>query len=510
MRFITITPSFLFATSSAYVNPRGTVTSSPYPTSLRSALADHLDLSTLPTPPGHKPGTFRNLRDSISYIINPERFIANRSEIFGPVFLTNIFFKPTVVIGGQVAVKDFIEKEFKGKIIQSSLPDTFSELHTEYGALNLDSTGNEHKHLRKFFNKVLSPDSVETFMKDIDSEIDAYMIELKQRVAKDPDLKVYLTPELSKFCLNIFARIFSGASLTDDQVDDFVAYNNGLLSLSKNSRSWRLAYEALNRLKKEMSSRHNQSQEVSTKDNNETDKIVNEAYAFLLQNYPREKQSEAVGMSKTLMIWGAYIECASLMIKSLDVFEKLDETERSQMISNIIDESNSPQNKGLLARGVVRESLRLNPPAGGGFRVSDVDVEVAGFRIPAGTVVSADPRIGNLDNSLFPNASRTSPERWIPKDSSLPTLESSCPLKGTALNKGAGSWFPGGIGAHQCPGVPFSEAIAASFLIKFLQSFDKWEKVSGVNSKGDTKYNLMPIKIPVDEFAISVHPRSGL
>ena len=44
--------------------------------------------------------------------------------------------------------------------------------------------------------------------------------------------------------------------------------------------------------------------------------------------------------------------------------------------------------------GVLRESLRLTPPAGGGFRIARKGIKVAGFDVAEGVVVTADPRIG--------------------------------------------------------------------------------------------------------------------
>ena len=480
-----------------------------YVTSVRSALADEQDISTLPTPPGYKPGKLRNLGESISYLIDPERFIAKRSKIFGPVFMTNIFFRPTVVIGGQPSVKDFINKEYKGKITVSSLPETFSLLHTKYGPLNLDSTGSEHKHRREFHKKLFSPDSVEVFMKLVDDELDLFMIELKDRFTNDPKSNLCVTPELSKFCLNLFAKIFVGSTLNDEQVNDFVSYNAGLLALSKNTKTWKNAEKSLVRLQDEIAKKHYRKQEVNEHDLTDVDKAIAEAYSFLIKYYPEEEHRELIGTSKVLMIWGAYIECASLMAKSIELLEKIDPTERSILVSNIMNESIDQKPKHLLARGVVRESLRLNPPAGGGFRISESDIEIAGYRIPSGTVISADPRIGNLDDSLYPDSSKALPERWVPVNVNLPSQKSSCPLRGSALNKGLGSWFPGGIGAHQCPGVPLSEAIASSFIIKFVETFERWEKVGGVDSKGDPKYVKIPIKIPVDNFAMRVYPRHG-
>jgi hypothetical protein len=84
---------------------------------------------------------YRNIRDSISYLTNPDRFVADRSSKLGPIFLSYQFFRPTVFLGGQKNVQQFISRtELKNSVVYPALPDTFLELHTKWGALNMDST----------------------------------------------------------------------------------------------------------------------------------------------------------------------------------------------------------------------------------------------------------------------------------------------------------------------------------------------------------------------------------
>ena len=85
---------------------------------------------------------------------------------------------------------------------------------------------------------------------------------------------------------------------------------------------------------------------------------------------------------------------------------------------------------------------------------------------------------------------------------------SNCPVTGTARKLGLGSWFPGGIGAHQCPGMGLAEAIGESFVIKFCEKFSDWKCAGeGLDKRGNIKDVLIPIKIPVDEFTLAVTPR---
>jgi cytochrome P450 len=149
---------------------------------------------------------------------------------------------------------------------------------------------------------------------------------------------------------------------------------------------------------------------------------------------------------------------------------------------------------------VVRESLRLNPPAGGGFRIASDDVAIAGFHIPAGTVITADPRIGNRMPSLYPEPAVFEPERWIKRQDN----RSRCPLAGSAALLPRAAWFPGGIGTHQCPGIPLAELCGRIFLVRWMQAIQAWRQPEG--SPGSIPYTLVPIKIPTDAYRLLVEP----
>ena len=56
-------------------------------------------------------GFLIGLRESLAYLLNPDGFIAARTEELGPVFGTTLFFRPTAVIGGLPAVDDFVARE---------------------------------------------------------------------------------------------------------------------------------------------------------------------------------------------------------------------------------------------------------------------------------------------------------------------------------------------------------------------------------------------------------------
>ena len=93
--------------------------------------------------------------------------------------------------------------------------------------------------------------------------------------------------------------------------------------------------------------------------------------------------------------------------------------------------------------------------------MADIDVELAGYRIPAGWVISADPRIGNSMASVYPQPERFIPERFIPSKCPFSALRDAVELPPNVnAARPAGAWFPGGIGSHACPGLPMAYTVS--------------------------------------------------
>ena len=156
--------------------------------------------------------------------------------------------------------------------------------------------------------------------------------------------------------------------------------------------------------------------------------------------------------------------------------------------------------------GLLRESLRQVPPGAGVPRYGNFEFELAGYRIPAKTPIMMEPRIGNNDPNLFPEPNQFEPLRWVPVDN--PSAKASnCPFAGSALNRGVGSWLPGGFGAHQCPGIPIAELAGKMVVAKMASRFETWEySGDGLTKNGEIKYVQLPIQCPVDDFGIYFKP----
>jgi cytochrome P450 len=486
-----------------------------------------VDVSTLPLPP-RKSGVFRRLRDTIGHLKDPTKYVLQRSqELNSPVFQMYQFFKPVVVVGGQEAVREFITtKESQYKVVYPDLPGSFLELHTKWGALNLDSNDQLFKEARSLFGDVLPP---KLHISTLVPAIETYVNELAERVHQKPQEPVYLVPELIELCLNTFATSFSGQPLTKTQVQEFIDYNGGLLALSKSTKTYQKGMESLTSLKAEMLQRF-----YALKD--APDDAPAKWYYNQLYNRPGFDDEDRIATGMVLFIWGAYIETASLMVDAMALMTKYnssptliwDEYQQCQQkavnskknSAMVVDETDVKfwQNQMPWTTGILRETLRLEPPGSGVPRFSQQDYPLAGYRIPSGLPVVMDPRIGSFDPNLFLEPLSFRPERWVPVkeenkdsyDSSTTASSRKCPIfQGTALKLGAGSYFPGGNGAHKCPGVPLAEVTSMIFLAKMAERFETWEfSGSGVDPQtGEILYVQIPVKICPDNFGLTMQLR---
>jgi len=105
---------------------------------------------------------------------------------------------------------------------------------------------------------------------------------------------------------------------------------------------------------------------------------------------------------------------------------------------------------------VIKESMRLYPPAWSLARTVVSDIEVRGFRIPAGSNIVMSQWIMHHDPRYFPEPEKFVPERWLEERSrKLPRF----------------AYFPFGGGPRQCIGAAFATMEANLLLATIAQRF---------------------------------------
>lgn len=105
---------------------------------------------------------------------------------------------------------------------------------------------------------------------------------------------------------------------------------------------------------------------------------------------------------------------------------------------------------------VIKESMRLYPPAWGVARTVNKEFELGGYRIPRGANVVMSTWVMHRDPRYFPEADRFDPDRWLPE-------------RAQKLPKFA--YFPFGGGPRQCIGAAFAMMEATLLLATIAQRF---------------------------------------
>lgn len=131
---------------------------------------------------------------------------------------------------------------------------------------------------------------------------------------------------------------------------------------------------------------------------------------------------------------------------------------------------------------VIKESLRLYPPAWGIGRRAVQDFEIGGFRIPAGTNVFILQWLVHRDPRFFPEPLRFDPERWRVD-----------PVRAGRIPRFA--YFPFGGGPRVCIGAGFAMMEATLLLATIAQGY---------------RFTLLPDPPVVPFFTVTLRPRYGL
>ena len=108
------------------------------------------------------------------------------------------------------------------------------------------------------------------------------------------------------------------------------------------------------------------------------------------------------------------------------------------------------------AERVIKEVMRLYPPAWSLARTVIKEFEIGGYRIPAGANVVMSQWIMHRDPRYFPHPDKFDPDRWLPdKSQKLPKF----------------AYFPFGGGPRQCIGASFAMMEATLLLATIAQRF---------------------------------------
>ncbi len=132
------------------------------------------------------------------------------------------------------------------------------------------------------------------------------------------------------------------------------------------------------------------------------------------------------------------------------------------------------------AEKVIKEAMRVYPPAWILARQTVREVEIGGYRIPAKAFVSMSEWVTHHDPRWFPEPERFLPERWTEE------FEKNLPKH---------AYFPFGAGPRGCIGRPLAMMEATLFLTTIMQRYE---------------FRLAPGYRVIPEPSLSLRPKGGV
>lgn len=129
---------------------------------------------------------------------------------------------------------------------------------------------------------------------------------------------------------------------------------------------------------------------------------------------------------------------------------------------------------------IVKESMRIYPPAWSLARTVTSDIELRGYTIPAGANIVMSQWVMHHDERYFPDPHKFNPDRWLdPAIRKLPRF----------------AYFPFGGGPRQCIGAAFAQMEAVLLLATIAQRF---------RLEAQPKYPVIPVP------SFTLRPKYGI
>lgn len=419
-------------------------------------------LSTQPTsplPPGRL--GLPVIGESISYLRDPEGFIANRQQQYGNIFKTHLFGRPTIALIGADAVRFLFSND--GQRLEMTNTPNFEIL---LGAKSIGvQTGAAHQTLRRQLFQAFQPRALESYAVTMEAVTQHYLRKWEQMRT----LTWY--KELKKYTLDIACRLFIGVSTAADEPLEkiYEAWSGGLLTIpvrlpgSKFDRAVRAREHLLARFDRLIDQRQ---QHPSTEQ---------DVLSILLM----AKDEEGNALSRAdikdnilgMLIAGhetltsALTSFCLLMAQHPEVLEAVCNEQAKLRFPKLLNSETLKQMTYL--EQVLKEVLRVVPPVvRSGSRKVLQSCEFSGCSIPKGWDVYYQIPETHQDSQIYTHPERFDPDRFSPERSED--------------KQKVFSHIPFGGGIRECLGKEFARLEMKLFAALLVRDY-VWELVPGQN-----------------------------
>uniref|UniRef100_A0A3Q3J8V5 Cytochrome P450 26A1 n=1 Tax=Monopterus albus TaxID=43700 RepID=A0A3Q3J8V5_MONAL len=372
-----------------------------------------------PLPPGSMGLPF--IGETLQLILQRRKFLRMKRQKYGYIYRTHLFGNPTVRVTGADNIRHILLGEHR--LVSAQWP---ASVRTILGSDTLSNVhGIQHRTRKKAIMRAFSREALELYIPVIQEEVQAAV---KEWLAKDSCVLVY--PEMKRLMFRIAMRILLGFELeqikTDEQqlVEAFEEMIKNLFSLPID-----VPFSGLYRGLKARNFIHSKIEESIKKKVLESDGESSHSDALQQLIDSSKKNGEPFSMqaikeSATELLFGGHETTAStatslVMFLGLnpDIVDKLRQELKDKQGMDLQSLTIKSLEQLKYTGCVIKETLRINPPVPGGFRVALKTFELNGYQIPKGWNVIYSICDTHDVAEIFPNKEDFQPERFMTKPS---------------------------------------------------------------------------------------------
>lgn len=408
-------------------------------------------------------------------LINDPKFLEKRQKLYGPIFKTKIFDRPTVVMVGYEA-NQFIFSSHADHFSTEGWPDNFKALFGKQALIFQE--GEEHRRSRKLLMPTLHGSALANYLATIEQISLTYLRAWEQMES------VTWFPELRKMTIEIASQLLLGSKSQEDNerlCQWFLEITAGLLSLPI-SWSWTPFGRALQARQQTLASIE---QAMDLRRKSPTKDVLGMLMQTKDENGKGLSDDEIKSQAFSLFI-GTIANTAS-MLTSLcmalaqhpDILAKVKD-EQQQIVNESALTLENLKQMVYLDR-VLKEVERCYPPIPSGYRRVLKPFVFKDYYIPQGWNVMYSIIGTHKDSRIYSEPEQFDPDRFAPEQISNKTVDYS--LVGF------------GGGTHSCIGIAFAKTLIKVFASHLLRKYN-WELLPNQN----LTFKVIPI----------LHPHSGL
>ncbi|GLT51461.1 hypothetical protein SLA2020_248750 [Shorea laevis] len=385
---------------------------------------------------------------------NPEPFIDERVNRYGPIFTTHVFGEPTVFSADPETNRFILQNE--GKLFECSYPGSISNLLGKHSLLLMK--GSLHKRMHSLTMSFANSSIIR----------DHLLVDIDRLVLLNMDSwtdRIFLMEEAKKITFELTVKqlmSFDPGEWSESLRKEYVLVIEGFFTvpLPIFSTTYRRAIkartkvaEALGLIVRQRRAEYERGETrndmlgalLAGDDNFSDEEIVDFLVALLVAGY---ETTPTIMTLAVKFLTETPSALAQLKEEHEGIRAKKSETEALQWS----DYKSMP-----FTQCVVNETLRVANIISGVFRRAMTDIHIKGYTIPKGWRVFASFRAVHLDHEHFKDARSFNPWRW---------------QNNSGTNSSPGNVFtPFGGGPRLCPGYELARVELAVFLHHLVTRF---------------------------------------